>query len=62
MWKQLKHPKCPSTDDKRDVVHTHTHAHTQWNTTQLLKRGNNLPFVVAWMDGPGRHYAKRNTV
>ena len=46
----------------KEMWYTHTHTHTQWNTTQLLKRDKNLPFVVAWMDGPGRHYAKRNTV
>ena len=35
MWKQ---PKCPSTDDKEDVIHTDTRTHTHTRThTRTLK-------------------------
>ena len=53
MWKQPKQPKCQSTNDKEDVVHTHTIEYYP-----VIKMNKNLPFVVAWMDGPGRHYDK----
>ena len=38
---------------KEDVcVYIYTHTHTQWNTTQLLKK-KLLPFAITWMDLKG---------
>ena len=32
---------------------SHTHTHTQWNTTQPYNRNENFPFVTKWMDFEG---------